>query len=122
MRQHGGAIFVLVVVRDSVGNLMLGWNGSLPNLVVLNLMLTVLIEASWGQHVSDSCVALGWVTHSCHRPWRLWEVFVEIDEVCAALGDLCFVHTLREANDFPDALAKEGMVLFRCRKYSAPSS
>ncbi|GMJ03941.1 hypothetical protein like AT4G29090 [Hibiscus trionum] len=58
---------------------------------------------------SDSQVALSWVTQSTKHPWRLWEVFLAIDQACQVAYDIQFCYVPREANGFADVLAKEGV-------------
>ncbi|KAK8598645.1 hypothetical protein V6N13_094609 [Hibiscus sabdariffa] len=39
---------------------------------------------------SDSVVVVSWVLHFERRPWRYWEWFQRIDELCLLLPGVCF--------------------------------
>ncbi|GMJ01097.1 hypothetical protein like AT4G29090 [Hibiscus trionum] len=75
--------------------------------------LSLVVEGSWRHQCliteSDSQVALSWVTRSAKRPWRLWDVFMAIDQARQVTYELQFCYVPREANGFSDVLAKEGV-------------
>ena len=57
----------------------------------------------------DSKVAISPVCNCNSRPWKIWQVFNEIDRLRKVIGHVEFVHTFREANASGDSLAKLGV-------------
>lgn len=57
---------------------------------------------------SDSKNALSWVSKKEECPRKLRFYGNKITNILLILKNVSFVHINREANDYPDALAKEG--------------
>ncbi|EOY20113.1 Uncharacterized protein TCM_045510 [Theobroma cacao] len=66
---------------------------------------------------SDSKVALSWVSDVRQRPWKLWQIFNEIDYLSQTIGNVSYINVLREGNSFADSLGKLG--LDRCSMFTA---
>ncbi|EOY20115.1 Uncharacterized protein TCM_045512 [Theobroma cacao] len=103
--------------------LALSRHGSLSWKDVLNSMLTDLLEVSLVPldvellFESDSKVALSWVSDVRQRPWKLWQIFNEIDYLSRTIGNVSYINVLREGNSFADSLGKLG--LDRCSMFTA---
>ncbi|GMI75617.1 hypothetical protein like AT5G65005 [Hibiscus trionum] len=108
------------VMRDGESRIMGLFSGPLgvmdsneAEVRAIAFALSLVVGGSWRTQCViiefDSQVALSWVTRSAKRPWRLWEVFMAIDQAQQAAYELQFCYVPREANGFADVLAKEGV-------------
>ncbi|EOY20107.1 Uncharacterized protein TCM_045502 [Theobroma cacao] len=66
---------------------------------------------------SNSKEALSWVSDVRQRPWKLWQIFNEIDYLSQTIGNVSYISVLREGNSFADSLGKLG--LDRCSIFTA---
>ncbi|KAL4347432.1 hypothetical protein GQ457_17G002530 [Hibiscus cannabinus] len=71
-------------------------------------------EANWtGKEVfvvqSDSQVNLNWISQPLLRPWKLWPLFEQIDNLAKSLSPVQFQLVSREMNYMANSLANLGI-------------
>ena len=78
--------------------------------VVLGMFVRSIWKGKFGLVIeSDSMTAVRWCTDKESRPWKLWEVFGDIDKLMEDIGNVSLAHIYREGNDLADSLAKAGV-------------
>ncbi|XVF18188.1 hypothetical protein REPUB_Repub11eG0000400 [Reevesia pubescens] len=109
------------VLRDVGGNIIAIFSGplvccvaNLAEVITIKTTLKVFLEANFlvkGKLLveSDSLNAINWCSNPVQRPWRLWELFCQIDALVSKIGEVDSLKIFREANEIVDKLAKDGM-------------